>query len=142
LGRMRGASPVSSGASGELARLLAAVDGDPAAKELLESDGDPAETLDRLRSLDGEAGAAASEYLDLVGYRLLDGFDISGRYALEMPDALLRAIRVAVETRGPSQADTGATADDIRQRIPEEHRAEFDEMLAEARRMYRLRDER
>ena len=32
-------------------------------------------------------------YLDLVGYRLLDGFDISNPCALELPDALLRAIR-------------------------------------------------
>ena len=28
----------------------------------------------------------------LVGFRLLDGFDISERYALELPDVLLRAI--------------------------------------------------
>ena len=42
---------------------------------------------------------AMSAYLDLVGCRLLDGFDISGRYALELPDALLRAIRVAVDGR-------------------------------------------
>ena len=61
--------------------------------------------LEQLRTLDGETGAAVSAYLDLVGYRLLDGFDISGRYALEMPDALLRAIRVAVDegARGGSR---------------------------------------
>jgi hypothetical protein len=60
LGLMRGASPVSSGASAELERLLAAIAADPAARELLGSDGDPGETLDRLRSLGGEAGATAS----------------------------------------------------------------------------------
>ena len=36
-------------------------------------------------------------YLDLVGNRLLDGFDISEPRAIELPDVLLRAIRVAVE---------------------------------------------
>ena len=38
-----------------------------------------------------------SGYLDLVGNRLLDGFDISEPSALELPDVLLRAIRTAVE---------------------------------------------
>jgi rifampicin phosphotransferase len=139
---MRGAAPVSAGASGELQDLIDAIERDDDARALLESDGDPGEILAALRARDDDAGRAASEYLDLVGYRLLDGFDISSRYALEMPDALLRAIRVAVETRGPSQDDAGAKAAEIRERIPEEHRAEFDDLLAEARRMYRLRDER
>ena len=53
--------------------------------------------LERLRSLDNDTGRAASAYLDLVGCRLLDGFDISGRYALELPDALIRAIRASVD---------------------------------------------
>src|SRR6185312_5107349 len=76
LGLMRGASPVSAGASAELERLIAAVGADPRARELLASDGDPGATLDALRSVDGEAGAAMTAYLDLVGNRLLDGFDI------------------------------------------------------------------
>src|SRR3954468_9588977 len=77
LGLMRGASPVSAGASDELDRLIAAVGAAPKAQELLASSGDAAATLDRLRSLDGEVGAAMTAYLDLVGNRLLDGFDIS-----------------------------------------------------------------
>jgi phosphohistidine swiveling domain-containing protein len=142
LGLLRGASPVSAGASAELERLLAAIDADPAARELLDSDGDPAEVLEQLRSLEGEAGEAASAYLDLVGYRLLDGFDISGRYALELPETLLLAIRVAVKEGGPDEADLEARIADVRNRVPEEHRAEFDDLLAEARLTYRLRDER
>jgi phosphohistidine swiveling domain-containing protein len=142
LGLMRGASPVSSGASDELGRLIAAIKADPEARAVLDSDGDPGETLQRLRSLDGEAGEAAAGYLDLVGYRLLDGFDISGRYALEMPDTLLRAIRVAVDEGGPGEGDVEAQIADVRSKVPEENRAEFDELLAEARLTYRLRDER
>ena len=142
LGLMRGASPVSSGASSELERLMAAITADPAAREILESDGDAGEALEQLRSLEGEAGAAMSAYLDLVGYRLLDGFDISGRYALEMPDTLLRAIRIAVEEEGPEESDVDARIADVRNRVSEEHRAEFDSLLEEARLTYRLRDER
>jgi pyruvate,water dikinase len=139
---MREAAPVSAGASEERARLIAAFREDAAAREALASDDDPADVLRRLRSLDGEAGAAANAYLDLVGYRLLDGFDISGRYALELPDALLRAIRVAVETRDTGESDLSERIAETRSRVPEEHRAEFDELLAEARLMYRIRDER
>jgi phosphohistidine swiveling domain-containing protein len=142
LGLMRGASPVSSGASVELERLVEAIAEDPGARRALESDGDPGEVLEQLRSVEGDAGAAASAYLDLVGYRLLDGFDISGRYALELPDTLLRAIRVAVEEGAPKESDVEARIADVRSRVPEEHRAEFDELLEEARLTYRLRDER
>ena len=102
LAMLRGAAPVSAGASGELERLIAAINHDTAARTLLDSDGDPGKTLAELRSSDGDVGAAMSAYLDLVGCRLLDGFDISGRYALELPDALLRSIRLSV---GGAQGD-------------------------------------
>ena len=141
LGLMRGASPVSAGASAELERLIAAVGADPRARELLASDGDPGATLDALRSVDGEAGAAMTAYLDLVGNRLLDGFDISEPTALEMPDQLLEAIRRAVTT-GADDTGTEARIADVRSQVPAEHQDEFDALLDEARLLYRLRDER
>jgi rifampicin phosphotransferase len=98
--------------------------------------------LEQLRSLDGEAGEAASAYLDLVGYRLLDGFDISGRYALELPDALLRAIRIAVDGSERTSDDGGQRIAEVRDTVGEEHREQFDDLLAEARLTYRIRDER
>jgi pyruvate,water dikinase len=144
LGMMRGAAPVSAGASGELAAMVSTMKADPDAQEIMNSDGDPGETLERLRSLDSDAGRAVSAYLDLTGYRLLDGFDISGRYALEMPDALLRAIRAQVEGTGDSLTATEVEAKtaEIREKVPLEHREEFDAMVEEARLMYRIRDER
>jgi phosphohistidine swiveling domain-containing protein len=142
LGLMRGAAPVSAGASGELAALIAALGQDADARALLDSDGDAAEILQSLRSRDDAAGRAVSDYLDLVGYRLLDGFDISGRYALELPDALLRAIRIAVATGAPDDSDVEGKVAGVRAKVPEEHREQFDDLLAEARLMYRLRDER
>src|SRR5438045_1306730 len=45
LAMMRGAAPVSAGASGELERLIAAIRDDSAARALLDGDGDPAKTL-------------------------------------------------------------------------------------------------
>jgi len=142
LGLMRGAAPVSAGASGELHALIEALGADADARALLESDGDSATILAELRARDDAAGRAVDEYLELVGYRLLDGFDISGRYALEMPDQLLRAIKIAVESGAPEHADVEEQTAAIRERVPQEHREQFDELLAEARMMYRLRDER
>ena len=145
LGMMRGAAPVSAGASGELSQMVSAVRQDPAAQALLLSDEDPGGVLERLRSLDSEVGRAVSAYLDLTGYRLLDGFDIAGRYALEMPDVLLRAIRASVEGRDDAtitQAEIEAKIADVRDRVPSQHREEFDSLVAEARLMYRIRDER
>ena len=142
LGMMQGAAPVSAGASAEFERLIATVTDDRSARQLLESDGEPAEVLEELRALAGEAGAATSAYLDLVGYRLLDGFDIGGRYALELPDALVRAIRAAVEAGGTPESDADERIAEVRAKVPEQHQAQFDELLGEARLMYRLRDER
>ena len=51
LGLMRARRPISAGASGELAQLVAAIGSDPQAQELLASDGDPGSVLEALRSL-------------------------------------------------------------------------------------------
>jgi pyruvate,water dikinase len=133
---------VSAGASGELERLIAAIKADTAARSLLDSDGDPGKTLAELRAFDGDVGAAVSAYLDLVGCRLLDGFDICGRYALELPDVLLRSIRSSVDGVEGETGDVDARIAGIRSQVPDENRAQFDELLGEARLMYRLRDER
>ncbi len=142
LAMLRGAAPVSAGASGELERLIATITNDTAARALLDSDGDPGKTLAELRAFGGEVGPAVSEYLDLVGCRLLDGFDISGRYALELPDVLVRSIRSSVDGAGNDTDEVDARIADIRAQVPDQHRAQFDELLGEARLMYRLRDER
>ena len=142
LSMMQGAAPVSAGASAQLEGLIAAFAADADARQILESDGDPGQVLDQLLALDNDVSAKLQEYLDLVGYRLLDGFDISGRYALELPDALLRAIRLSVAGRGDNSSDVDARIVEIRAQVPEENRASFDELLGEARLMYRIRDER
>jgi rifampicin phosphotransferase len=144
LSMMRGATPVSAGVSVQLAEMVAAIKADSAARSVLESGGDPAQVLDQLRTLDSDTGRAVAAYLDLTGFRLLDGFDIGGRYALELPDALVRAIRASVEAGidTSTQDEVEATVAEVRAKVSEEHREEFDQLLDEARRMYRIRDER
>jgi pyruvate,water dikinase len=142
LGLMRGTAAVSAGGSDEMDRLKRAIAQDPTARAVLASDGDPAQVLASLRSLEGETGAAVSGYLDLVGNRLIDGFDIAEPTALELPDALLRAIRTAVSGESHAASDVDARIAEVRAKVPAAHQAEFDELLGEARLMYRLRDER
>jgi pyruvate,water dikinase len=142
LGMMRGASPVSGGASTELDQLVEAIRKDPSAQRLISSDDEPGQVLDTLRALDTDAGKALSSYLDLTGCRLLDGFDISGRYALELPDALLRAIRASVAGRDFELSDPELQIADVRAKVPDQHRTAFDDLFAEARLTYRIRDER
>jgi pyruvate,water dikinase len=142
LGLMRGSTAVSAGGSEEMERLKTAFARDTSARQSLESDGDPAHVLDGLRSLAGEAGAAVSGYLDLVGNRLIDGFDIAEPSAIELPDALLRSIRTVVSGVGQAASDVDASSSEVRAKVPASHRNEFDELLAEARLTYRLRDER
>jgi pyruvate,water dikinase len=141
LGLLRGVAPVSAGASAELERLIASIRGDPRARSLLAS-GEPAgRSLEALRSLGGEAGDAVTAYLDLVGNRLLDGFDISEPRAIELPDALLRAIRAALEgKREASDVEDRIAA--VRRQVLDARRAQFDELIGEARLTYRIRDER
>jgi len=142
LGLMRGASAVSAGGSDEMERLKRAFAGDPAARKVLLSEGDPAQVLANLCSLGGVSGAALSGYLDLVGNRLVDGFDIAEPSALELPDALLRAIRIAVSGEAQEASDVDARIGEVRAQVPAARQAEFDELLGEARLTYRLRDER
>ncbi len=142
LGLMRGAAPVSAGASAQLGQLITAIRQDPRAQKLLDSADDPGRVLEALRSLDRGTGAAVSAYLDLVGYRLLDGFDISNPCALELPDALRRAIRAAVAGMGVDSSDVEGRIAGVRGKVPEKHRAQFDELLEEARLTYPIRDER
>jgi pyruvate,water dikinase len=141
LGLMRGSAEVSAGGSDEMMRLKRAFAQDLAAREILASSDDPAQVLLSLRSLGGETGAAITGYLDLVGNRLVDGFDIAEPTALELPDALLRALRIALS--GEGQADsTDTRIAEVRAKVPAAHLTEFDELLGEARLTYRLRDER
>ena len=140
LGLMRGASLISGGASAQHAALVAAYRDDPDAREALGSDEDPAALLERLRREPTPSGQALNDYLDFAGFRLLDGFDISNKYALEMPDVLLRSIRTAIYATGAEVEDV--EEDGVRSHVPEEHREEYDALLEDARIGYSVRDER
>ena len=141
LGLMRGASKVSGGSSSQHTALVAAYRADAAARDALDSDQDPGALLERLRREPTAAGVALNDYLDFVGYRLLDGFDISNRCALELPDVLLRSIKIAID-EADRESDLDQQAAEVRSHVPEEHQEEYDALLQEARVGYSVRDER
>ncbi|MGQ0844097.1 MAG: PEP-utilizing enzyme [Sporichthyaceae bacterium] len=141
LGLMRGASRISGGGSAQHEALVAAFRADPEARKALDTGQDPGALLERLRREDSAPGRALNDYLEFVGYRLLDGFDISGRYALEMPEVLLRSITTAIDAAAV-ETDYEAQVAEVRGHVPREHREAYDSLLAEARIGYSVRDER
>jgi pyruvate,water dikinase len=140
---LSGASQVSSGASPELDRLSSLLRADATSRNLFDADGRPAEALTSLRSAKGELGAAARGWLDMVSHRLQNGLDFCERTNLEMPEILVTTLRRALDG-GPAvkRPSIAADGDGVRDKVPAVHRPQFDELLAEARLVYRLRDER
>ena len=63
---------------------------------------------------------------------------------IELPELIVGAIRSGLESAEspPTDIEVAKRTADIRDAVPEEHRATFDELLGEAKLTYRLRDER
>jgi pyruvate,water dikinase len=144
LALLRGASPVSRGAADELDRVRMAITADGRARDLLYSPGAPRDTLASLCASPGKVGAAVTAYVDAVGYRLANGMDVGEPYALEMPEVLLQAMRSVMEpaASSPDVGTRAAATTELRDGVPSAHRQQFDDLLTEARGVYRLRDER
>jgi len=141
---VKGYSSVSNGvAADELQRLARELRGDPAALKMLDQ-GSPADVLAALNNAAGPLGAAARAWLAQVSYRIVTGYDVCDRYGLEIPETLLGSLRSAVRNPAVVEADPTIERDlvALRDKVPPAHRAKFDELLADARSVYRLRDER
>jgi rifampicin phosphotransferase len=134
-----GWSPVSGVVPPELAPVIDAVQNDPGAQALLEGDAPAGERLAELR----RRIPAVDEYLAGSGYRLAAGFDLTNPTIGERPDILLDRIRNCLDhDRDAAKRRAEQVADELRALVPDEHRVEFDDLLAESRLVYRLRDER
>lgn len=140
---LRGSSPLSAGAVQELSDLRRAILAAPDAAVLVTSDRPDAEVLAALQSRQDAVGMTARAYLDVVGLRVMGGYDVADRHAREHPDMLMKIIRTVVTSGDvPRTVAAGEALTKIRARVPAANRAEFDALLAEARTTYRLRDER
>lgn len=134
-----GWSPVSGVVPPELRPAIDVIEADEQLRALLDTDGPAADRLAELRRRVPEL----DEYFRQAGYRLAAGFDLTNPTIGERPDIALDRIRACLGHDGDrARARADAVADDLRAAVPEERRDEFDDLLAEARLVYRLRDER
>ncbi|GMV42261.1 MAG: hypothetical protein AMXMBFR64_39770 [Myxococcales bacterium] len=139
---LRGTTPVSRGILAiELEGLASAVRSSPEAQAIL-GGRDPAAVIEALCSEPGAVGDAARAFFEGVRYRALT-YEVAGKLAGEMPDMLVSALRAAVDGDAALQKDdTAERIASLRAKVPEAHRAAFDELVVEARAVNRLRDER
>jgi pyruvate,water dikinase len=141
VGLVRREATATIAAGAELARLAAAVGENGAAAAVLASADEPDAVLEELASLPGEAGAAATAYLELTGcWSAGSGFDVNEPCLSELPQLRLAIIRAAVDGAGSAHAGNSVAA--VRAAVPPASRDAFDERLRDASATHRLRDER
>jgi phosphohistidine swiveling domain-containing protein len=134
-----GWSPVSGIVPPELEPAIEELATDPEARALLTGDGSPADRLAELRA----RVPAVDAYMQAAGYRLAAGFDLTNPTIGERPDVVLDRIRAGLEhDRTVARERAAAVAAELRAAVPADEQALFDDLLAEARLVYRLRDER
>jgi pyruvate,water dikinase len=142
LGLLRGASPVSAGATTELERLAHAFASDPESTSVLASSAPADRVFERLRSAPSSVGPSVQAYLDVVGWRIITGYDVADSVALEVPEMLVTAMRSTLAARRRTDDDVDIRIARVRDAVPPAHREAFDLLLHEARLTYRIRDER
>ena len=127
LGLLAGSSPASAGSAAPLRTI---------ADECREAGIDPM-TLDDVRRASVRAGAALDEYLADHAWRSVTQYTQRGLTLIELPDVLVQAIRCAADAEPRSEPDAAP----FRALVPEGERERFDDLLADARRCYGIRDD-
>lgn len=138
---LRGRSAVSRGfAADELEAAAKAMTTSDSACAILAAARD-SETILAELAAHPEVGPEVSAYLEAVRWRCM-GYDAGDKTAGELPDALVEALRATLAGAWSAAPDDDSALQALRERVPTEHREDFDDRLAEVRLMYRLRDER
>jgi pyruvate,water dikinase len=95
-------------------------------------------TLADVRNASPEASRALDDYLATHGWRITTQYSPRGLALIELPDLIVQAIRAASTTvASVPVADVAA----VRNRIAAHDRARFDDLLADARACYGVRDD-
>jgi len=140
---LRGLSPVSAGAVAELDAVRREVRNDLEASSILLSERPATAIIEMLLARSTPAADALRVYLDAIGLRIVGGYDPADGYAREHPDLLVKILRASVTTDDAARhAQAEQAIARVRERVPAEHRGQFDELLAEAQLAYGIRDER
>jgi phosphohistidine swiveling domain-containing protein len=126
---LEGASPSTSAPSKLLTRI----------REAVEASGVVPESLDDVRRASPDAAELLDDYLRHHGALLFSRYDVDGLTLGERPDLVLASILHA--SVHDANRDTVARTARVRDRIPSEHRARFDQLLRNARGAMDLRDD-
>ena len=141
LAPLKGAAPVSCGATEELRRVAEALDRNSVGPGDFDAGAKAGQILAQLRSRGDDLSQAIDAYLDVVGLRVVSGYDVADPYSIEMPEMILNSIWASGDVHGDKEASADEVAR-VRDAVPAQHRDSFDEVLADARLTSRLRDER
>ena len=141
MGLLRGRSVISRGfAAAELDAAAKALTTSESAQDVLAGAGAAAEILASLAA-HPEVGTEVTAYLDAVRWRSV-GYDIGDQVAGELPEVLVESLRTTLAGGWTSAPDDDSALTALRERVPAEHRDDFDDRLGEVRLTYRIRDER
>ena len=127
LALLAGSSPASAASAAGLAAIAAAC---------ADAGVDP-HTLEDVRAASPAAARALDAYLADHGWRVVSQYSPRALALVELPAVLVRAIRAASAGGAATPPDGGA----LRARVPAADRRRFDELLADARATYFLRDD-
>jgi rifampicin phosphotransferase len=133
-----GYSPISKVASSEMTAAMEAIRSGGLEDLLVGGDG----ADERLAELCRRA-PDVDRYVRLIRNRVIDGFDVTNPTLREHPGLVLGKLAAGLAADPDAarmRSDELATR--LRAQTPAEHRDEFDELVREARLVYRLRDER
>jgi pyruvate,water dikinase len=95
-------------------------------------------TLDEIRSISDEAASLLDGYLAEHGQVLATGYDLTALRLVELPGLVISSIRSASP---PVPLEHEAIARSLRERVPADRRALFDQTLADARAVMDMRDD-
>ncbi len=126
-----------------LDRLVEAVHSSPAALSILhDRRTNVTDRLERLREASPAVAARLSDYLHDYGDRLVTGWDVCELTVRELPHVLLSSIIAKVEGQATHQEKATAeeSAAQLRHRVPEARRAEYDALFEEACFAFGLRE--
>lgn len=141
MGLLRGQSAISRGfAVAELDAAGKALTTSESAQAVLAGSGPADETLAALAA-HPDVGADVTAYVDAVRWRSV-GYDVGDQTAGELPEVLLESLRTSLAGTWTSAPDDDGALASLRERVRPEYREDFDDRLAEVRRIYRIRDER
>ena len=131
---LEGASPSTTEAERVLHRI----------REAVEASGRTVTTLDDMRNVSPSVAADIDRFLRLRGSLIFSRYDIDGLCLSEAPEVLFSTIMASRDDatrRDEVTSRLDARIASVRARVPAESRAEFDQLLTEARVSMDLRDD-